>query len=52
MDEPYHEGECDCFICRGELPQEEIDEILNAKSTGVTYTLDEMLAWLDEKSGC
>lgn len=47
MDEADNDNEdCDCFVCRGELPQEEIDEILNAKPVGEPMTLDEALVWL------
>ena len=48
MDEPYHEGECDCFLCRDGLPQEEIDEIRNAKSTGEVWTGEEYIAYLKQ----
>ena len=39
--------DCDCCFCRGDLPDDLIEEVLNAKPVGKAMTLDEALVWLD-----
>ena len=48
MDDADNDDEdCDCCFCRGDLPQDLIDEVLKAASSPVrSWTVEEYLALL------
>lgn len=50
MDEAAND-DCDCCFCRGDLPADLIDELLNAGTTGEVWTREEYLAHITEKWG-